>query len=225
MSADLSAMMSGDPFADVVPEEDNGPSTFMDEYESTFAQGGEETEVPEQTIDPDAPDADLAKGPTRARNAVAYENKVKGILGFVATALLPHEGTGADAAAIYQYGANFSKTWGDVAAKNKEVARVIDALTTQTDSPYLSAAMASLPLVLQVVRNHEPELQPVPRGIKIPGTKKTFRIPFKVGLKLGRLRGYTHDPDALYDAVMSDPKIQAQLAKRGIKLPKRGRRA
>lgn len=183
----------------------------------------EEPTIPDEHYD--EPDPSLAKERRRPRNAAAYEKKVHTLLSNISTFLVQNDSTQPDAAAIYQYGGDMASAWGNLAADNDTVARAIDYLTEGSDNPVLAAAIATMPFVLQIVRNHEPELQPKPREISVPFTRKRmrFKVPFKVGVTLGRLHGMTHDPDEFTNAVLGNPTIAGELQKRGISVRKRGR--
>lgn len=161
----------------------------------------------------DTPDADTVKAGARARGAIKYEKKMQGLLQTAFASTVGISATVPDAAALLMHSPNIAKSVGDLAASDPKVARGIDFLTEGTDNAYLGVILATVPLVLQVIRNHEPSLEPEIRGIKIPFTKRRFKIKF--GIKLGRIRNVTNDPKALYEHVFTDPKVVANLKKRG----------
>lgn len=174
----------------------------------------------------DQPDPAAVKPPRRPRNAAAYERKLTGVLQGLITELAPHEATQPDAAVLIMHGPKFCTTWGNAAAEHDQVARAIEWLSQPTDNALLLAMMATVPIVLQVVRNHEPVLQPQPRGLRLPflkdsdGNPRTLRLP-KVGIRLTNVPGYaaaTNDPQKLREHVFSNPDIIAQLRKQGVKL-------
>lgn len=177
--------------------------------------------------DYDEPDPKFVKGRKRPRGAVTYEGKVNSVLNSAVRFAVTNPATVPDAAAILQYGPGFSEKLGELAATDPKVARAIDWLTEGTENTYLAFATAALPLVMQIVRNHEPVLEPKTRGIpygrKDPktGQRKTFRLKF--GVKLGRLRAVTVDPKLLESNVFDNEHMIIALEKQGITV-NRGRR-
>lgn len=146
--------------------------------------------------------------------SVQYEKKVKGVLNGIMRGALSNPHTVPDAAAIIMYGPTISETMGDWAASDVRVRKAVDFITSGTDNPAIAAMFAFAPLILQVLRNHEPVAEVEPRRIRIPFTKKYIRLRFKV--KLGKLRNMTNDPREFTQWVLSNPKIQEGLAKQGI---------
>lgn len=169
---------------------------------------------PEETYDEVDPKFITAK--RKPTGAPEYEKKLKGLLKGAFDMTVGSSATVVDAAAIYQYQGKIVEKGAILAATNKSFARGIDFLTEGTENPALAFAAAVLPLALQMVRNHEPVLVPAPRGIKIPFTKRTFHIPIKLGIKLGRLRAATYEPRHIYNVVLGNPDVMATLAKQGV---------
>lgn len=188
----------------------------MPEPEATFVESGEtEYDEPSELF------IDKKKRPPKA---VAYEKKVKGILQTGFRMSITHPATVADGAALLMYGPKVAAATGDLAASNDAVAKAVDFLTEGNESPVAAMFVAVAPLVFQIIRNHEPILEPSPRGIRIPFTKDK-RIKFKFGIKLGRLRNVTNDPAGLTEFVFTRPNIVAALKKNGIDVAsKRGGR-
>lgn len=153
----------------------------------------------------------------RSKRAERYEEKIKGFFqtGFAITAKNHH--TQPDAAALVMYGPTICEKWGDLADADPRVRKGIDFLTEGTENPYLAAAVTTLPLVMQLMRNHEKDLEVKQRGIRVPFTQRRFG--FKFGVKLGFLHRTpgTVEPEFLTKHVFTDPDIQEKLAKLGIK--------
>lgn len=167
----------------------------------------------------DKPDGDFLKSGRRKRGAAEYENKVKGSLNNVMRMCLASQSTVPDAAALIAYGSNFSRAMGDWAADNEMVRKGIDFLAGGTESPGAVAIATGLPIVLQILRNHETSAKaevPVKR-IRIPFTKRYLTVKFKI--RLGkRLRNMTNDPQEFTHWVFSNPDIRQALKKQGIQL-------
>jgi hypothetical protein len=180
-------------------------------------------EMPEDDSDNVVVDAAFIKQPTRPRGAVGYQRRIHRAVfkpAFELTA--QHPDTIADSAAIIVYGPKLTAKIGDLAATDTRVASMVNFLDEGTSNPLGAALVAALPLVMQLIRNHEPVLEPAPRGFKIPflkhrdGTPRRFELKWKVGIKLGKLRNRTYDPVQLENFVFDNPDIKAQLAKRKL---------
>lgn len=172
----------------------------------------------------DEPSAGILKAKARPRGAVGYEAKVNNILmtGVAFTAGNP--ATVTDAAALLIHGKKMSYAYGDLAATDTRVAGVVDFLNGGTMSPLGAAIAATLPLVLQLVRNHEPELSTVSR-ISLPFTRGRigFKLPSRIKFKLGNKTKnmFTNDSYDLYhQAFLSDAAVNqdviGKLGKKGI---------
>ena len=151
--------------------------------------------------------------PKRSRKAKEYENKTADILRFAMQMTVTSERTVTDAAALLTYGAQVAEKVGDLAEQDPRVARMIDFINGGTENAYLNVAMVAMPLVLQVIRNHEPE--------KITAeTTKTFtlfkrwtiKIPFRIKLRNKFFRNLTHEPKELYTATFVPEVVQALQA-------------
>jgi len=181
-------------------------------------------------LEPDAPDpehlepdyaevdAGHIKAKARPRGAIAYQKKIHSVMRPATVAALKYEPTKADGAAFLIYGPDLETHLANVAATNKNVARAIDWISeTGGDNHVLALALVTVPLALQLLRNHEPELIPKPRGFKIPFTHgKRWGTKWKIGLRLGKLREMTADPDAMIKHALSDPAVREALAKQGV---------
>jgi hypothetical protein len=120
------------------------------------------------------------------------------------------------------HGPKFARTWGDVAAENKTVANAIDFITKPSDSPMTAAILATVPFVLQVIRDHEPVAETPIRVLRVPFTKREIKLRFNV--KLGRLQNMTLSPDDLTERVLAIPEINSQIEKWGLKVALRNER-
>lgn len=175
-----------------------------------------ESDIPDQAESFDEPDTSIIKGQRRKNGAAGYEKKTASILSFLTKLAVQRPGLQADAAAFIMHAPTVAEKVGDLAAVDDKIARGIDFLTEGTESPYLAAMIAVSPLLLQLMRNHEPVLEPAPRGFRIPFSKRRIRIPFKFGIRLGGLKAMTNDPDKLASYVLSHPKVLAAFEKQGI---------
>lgn len=172
---------------------------------------------PEPQVDqePDQPDASLADPKTRSPKAVKYEKKARSVFRFAFWTTVQHPKTQPDAATILMHGPKVAEAFGDLAAQNPAIARAIDMMDETTDNATLAMLMVAVPFVAQLLRNHESEVAEVePRSVRIPFTKRSIRIRFKVRLK--RLRAMTNEPKELTSYVFSNPAIVEKLRKQGV---------
>jgi hypothetical protein len=174
-------------------------------------------EPPPAPEPPDEPDAGFIKQGRRDRYAVQYEKKVKTLLNTGMRITIQNPNTVADAAALIMYGPDVARTVGDLAAKDPWVRKAVDFVAGGADNPYMAVLAAVTPLVLQVLRNHEPVVE-TPKQFRIPFTKRVITIRFK--LKLGKLRNLSNDPAEFATHVLSNEDIQTELAKQGIMFAK-----
>lgn len=164
--------------------------------------------------DTDTPDESFIQPETQTPRAKQYTKKVrKSLNGLMRAAFVKNE-TVPDAAAIIMHGQEVSKAWGDLADSDIRVRKAIDFIGGGVSNPYLAAISATLPLVLQMVRNHEPVLEPTMRGIPIGRNGK--RLNLKLGVKLGILRPGTNDPQRLVETTLTNPRVVEALKKAGI---------
>lgn len=179
----------------------------------------------------DEPDPRAIKQPRRPNGAAHYEEQLASVSRGAIKTLIKHEAY-ADAAVLLMHAPDACKAWGNAAADNDRIARAIDWLSEPTDNPVLLALTATAPIVLQMFRNHEPALQPAPRGFQLPTFtrdpetgkrrigRRTVRLP-KIGIRLQNFPFYaaaTNDPNALVRHVFGNAKIQAELKKQGIEV-------
>lgn len=169
-------------------------------------------------------DPDILKKKRRANGAQGYEDKVTDLVTMAVAWTAPNPATVVDAAALLIHGEAVSSSLGDLAVEDERVASVINFLSGGTGNPSIAVAAAVVPLVLQIMRNHEPALENITR-ISVPFTKGRIgiKVPSRIKIKLGKARILTNDPNALYrqaflspDAVEAD--VLGKLGKKGIRV-------
>jgi hypothetical protein len=188
----------------------------------------------------EAPDFSTLTRPAQTHKAKEYSDKVRsalksGLVGAINIGDFP------DAAAILTYGPGFADAAGQLANSSEYAAKGIDILTAP-NNPYVTFVMTTIPLIGQLIRNHEQVLQDIPnarRNAKLrrramADARKTekprftvrafgkawpiyFRTP-KVGKVLGAFKAQTRDPETLTLNVFTDPKVIRALQKQGIVL-------
>jgi len=109
-----------------------------------------------------------------------------------------------DAATFLKHGPGFAKAAGNLAAEDPRAAQIIDLLTAP-DSPWVTFAMVTIPMIAQLARNHQPEMA------KAGATMKERRAE----RKQARLSGE--------NVKAKTPPITVHIGKRAIKLPIRFR--
>lgn len=169
----------------------------------------------------DEPDSGLTKEKKRSLKSRQYEEKIKGLLGTYIRDAVGQSKTAPDAALFLMRGPDFAEKWGDLAAHDKWVAKGVDWITDTAENPYIPAMLTTAAVVLQLMRNHEPVIEPdnaVTRGIRIPFTKRRLRIPMRFRLRSTRLRNQTVDPAELARYVFTNPAIREAYAKQGVTL-------
>lgn len=89
--------------------------------------------------------------------AMTYERRVQSMMkaGMIAS-LNNHQWP--DAATFLKHGPGFAKAAGNLAAEDARAAAIVEMLTAP-ESPYVMFAMVAIPLVAQLVRNHQPEIK------------------------------------------------------------------
>lgn len=110
----------------------------------------------------------------------------------------------ADAATFLKHGPGFAKAAGNLAAEDARAAALVEMLTAP-DSPYVMFFMVAIPMVAQLVRNHQPEV------VKAGESWRARRA----ARKQAKLSGYKPQPSA--------PPITIHIFKREFKLPIRFR--
>jgi hypothetical protein len=221
-------------------ETETGFTTFDDETETGFTTFDDPDfaplsfdafsgngQAPHDVTDPEPkytePKPEVAQEKKRSRRALEYEAQINGLISSWFKASVTRPGTVADAAAISLYGPNFAKKGGDLAAHDKRIGAFLKALEGGVENPYLAAIAVGLPLALQLIRNHEPVLEPQMRRLRIPfskskkhpeGRRWTLK---KFGLRLGMFRHQTDDPQRLYNYVFNEsPAMRKAMEAQGI---------
>lgn len=159
----------------------------------------------------------LQDSQSRSERAHAYEEKVSGVLNMVMQMLAGSPATVADAAAFIESGPAFASKMGDLAAHDVRVRKGIDFITAGTENPYAAVVLAALPLVSQIIRNHESDVAK-PFVIRIPFTKRTFKPRIKIRLNVAFMRGLTTTPRQLIHRVFGNPETKAALINSGIEV-------
>lgn len=152
----------------------------------------------------------------QSAQAKEYERKIGSFVGELFNTTVGNEATVADSAAFILYGGQFARAWGNLADKDVNVRKAVDWITAPSTNPYALAVVATLPLVLQIVRNHEDvELE---RPLKFRFFRKEFKFHIKWGLRIRNrfFRSRTKDPESLVRQVYSDPDIIEQMKAEGI---------
>jgi len=184
----------------------------------TFFNDEAETPTAEAFSGSNDPDPQFLEQPPRPKKARDYERKVASPVRFAIKALIQNPSTMADAATLIQYGPDFCVAAGDFANENANAAKIIDFLCDGTENAALAFVAASLPIALQIMRNHEPTAEASPaREIRIPFTKRTWKMKVKVRLPW-RMRMFTQDPTDMTLGVLQTPGIVEALAKQGIRI-------
>lgn len=161
----------------------------------------------------------IAAAPDRTKRAEEYESRIAELLNAVMKMCASSESTVPDAAAIITHGPTFASKLGDLADHDARVRRAVDLITSGTDNPYLSFTIATLPLVLQIARNHEATDLTKRVNLRIPFTKRSVKMPFRFRLRNKALRSMTAPPDMLTANVFGNPQILAALRDQGVELP------
>lgn len=183
--------------------------------------------IPTDTLSSDTydePNTAFVKKTRKPRNALTYQRKAEGILNLALRLTADKPATVADAAAIIQYGGPVAERIGILATHDDKVAAALDWIDGGTENPYLATILVAAPLILQVIRNHEPVLEPAQRGLRIPflkdknGIPRRINLPIKIGVRLGALRNATHDPEQLSYSVFGNPEVKAKMEKEDIKV-------
>lgn len=185
-------------------------------------------------------DADIGEFIKRPKTSIAreYEKKTEAALNSVMRFCAQNPRTVADAAAIIAYGDNFASAVGEVAEVNRQTRRMID-LILSPESPWLALAIAGIPMMTQILRNHETAVSSIPETFKNRPNRdqrkaakaeakanrpkvsfKLFKreikltLPFK--FKFNFVMSQTVEPEALAKAVFSNEQVVKALKKRGI---------
>jgi hypothetical protein len=159
----------------------------------------------------------LGEKKSRSEKARAYDEKVQGVLALVMKMCAANENTVADAATFIEHGEAFASKMGDLAAHDKRVAHGIDLITSGTENPYAAVVLAALPIVAQIIRNHETETAK-PFEIRIPFTKRTFKPKIKIRLNIAFMRALTVHPRQMIHSVFGREDIRTALISSGVEV-------
>ena len=180
--------------------------------------------------------ADIGEFIKRPKTQVAreYERKMAGLLNAGMRARITTPGGLPDAAALIAYGDQLSAAAGELAQADPRARKGIDFIC-QPANPYIMFAFAALPLVTQLMRNHEATVSQVGKLRKKGNTPKvpkptvtialprgkslTVKVPFKPRWPRGFLRAQTQEPTALVSTVFSNETVLRSLQKAGINVP------
>lgn len=189
--------------------------------------------------DEDAPlrfmQADIGEFIKRPKTQVArdYEKRMAGLLNAGMRARLASPSGLPDAAAIIAYGDQLAKATGELAEADERAQKAIDFIC-QPANPYVMFAFAALPLVTQLLRNHEAGIDQVGKlrrkdRVKGPkptitlhlprGKSLTMKVPFKPKWPRGFLRAQTQDPAILVNNVFTNDQVLRSLKRAGINVP------
>ena len=224
-------------------QQPQGEDTQYSAEESGWDSNGHpEEERPDWQALFNAPDFTQIIRPHQSRKAKEYQDKVLSVLkaGMVGSI---RAGDFPDAAAIMQHGPGFAAAAGQLADSSDRAANIIDLITSPA-SPLTMFVLTGLPLISQILRNHEEQLKQAPQARR---TRRAMRQAQKTADKqerkprftiniLGRhipiytvkmptwgkllsgFRGQTQDPMTLTGRVFTDPQVIRALAKQGIVL-------
>jgi hypothetical protein len=187
----------------------------------------------------DAPEIASFLKKTETPRAKEYRDKVNSLLSTAVQMRLGDPNGLADVSAILQRGPVTAIRAGALADDNENFRKALDVITAP-DNPAVMFALTVVPLVMQLFRNHEGQLQDVrtahaakkkltpdekkaakaarPR-VEFRALGRTWRLPFRFKFNLGSiLKMNTYPPDMLTASVIGDPKIRTELTKRyGVK--------
>lgn len=193
-------------------------TSFLDDVEATFEPFAEdeppESDFTEPTSDSGAHsfDTSVMDEKKRPRKAIQYEAKVSEILRPIIDATAQNPYTVADSAALYATAPAIAESWGDLANTDPRIARAIDWMNEGVSNPYLAAMAATAPLILQVFRNHVPDLQPI---VEVP-IGRHRKIHLKYRIRIDKLEKATVDPQAIVANVFGNPTVAQQMIDRKV---------
>ena len=191
------------------------------EFDSEFLNPDDIDPTAEQVDEeiPDSEPGEFIEESKETARAKKYRLKAKHGLNFLMRAFAGNPRTVSDAAAIVQHGPGISQAVGHLCDTDARARKIVDFITDDgIDNPYVLLGLATIPLVLQTVRNHEQGLEKGAQ-LKIPlGRKRRLTLPFKFSIKLRKMRAATYDPDFLTAHVFGNPIVQEAFRKQGIRV-------
>lgn len=220
---------------------------------STEAPGEDDSDVPSGSgpevtdfrLILNAPDfATFVKRPKNAR-VREYEKRTASALKTLAFGAMQNENF-ADAAAVLWHGPAIATAAGHVADTSDRARNILD-MVTAPNSPWMGLALTGMALVGQLARNHEKELQEVPKrfamGRKARAARKAakekqetpqtpprftmrigkWHIPVRFRFRGGRLlfsgiRANTQEPTILTSRVFTNEELLTELRKMGFNI-------
>lgn len=218
---------SSDEYSDPPPDSNGQPEG--DDFTTLFA----------------APDLSAFLKVTKTGVAREYERKTSALLkaGLIGAI---NAGNFPDAAALIKHGPGFASATGFLADADDRAKAVVDFFTTPAN-PYALFLITALPMVSQLFRNHERDIEAgreqfatrkqrraQRRAERDSQPKMTLHLPFGKTLTLGirarfpvgrifaGFRTQTADPKDLAIQVFSDPKVVEYLRKQGVNIPAGG---
>lgn len=209
------------------------------EYDIPPGNGSAEEPPPWQAIFSAPNYADLIKTRQTA-TAREYRDKTNSVLkaGLIASI---NAGDFPDAAAILRHGPAFANATGQLADSSDRAAAIIDMITSPAN-PVAMFVLTAVPLIAQVMRNHEKQLEQVPMArAQAKRQKKALREarkaeeprftikflrwrlpvhwhPKKIEIRkvFAGFRSQTLDPNALAQDVFTDKDVVKALERMGI---------
>lgn len=179
---------------------------------------GTRTRGPRPTDLPDfSTQSILGEKKSRSEKARAYDQKAQDVLALVMKMCAANESTVADAAAFIEHGEALASKVGDLAAHDKRVAHGIDIITSGTENPYAAVVLAALPLISQLIRNHESDTAK-PFEIRIPFTKRSFKPKIKIRLNIAFMRALTVHPRQMIQNVFGREDVRTALIASGVEV-------
>jgi len=190
----------------------------------------------------DAPSFTTLLKPASTRKAKEYTAKTNSVLKALLIGTL-NAGDFPDAAAILKHGPGFASATGQLADASDRAAALID-MATSPASPLTVWLMTTIPLVSQIVRNHEAQVAQIPEArrqrkamkkaaaqakvnreprFKIRAFRREWPIYWNVKAPrwskfLAGFKSQTQEPMILAYQVFQDPDVIAALKKMGVNI-------
>lgn len=228
----------------------------MDILDQSTIPPGTDDDGPEESRNGDGPDytdfrlileaPDFATFVKRPRNARVreYEKRTASALKLVALGAMQSDNF-ADAATVLWFGPSVATAAGHIADTNDQARKVLDMLTAP-NSPWVALAMTVWPLMAQLARNHEEELEKLPSKLNVSRKARQARAEARKAqatktaprwtLRLGRwripvrfqwkpwklltagIRAQTVDPLVVTSRVFTDDALLAELRRMGYNI-------
>lgn len=212
------------------------------EAEENAPPNGYPAEEPNYRALFEAPDFTALLRPKQTRIAKEYTGKTNSVLKALLVGSL-NAGDFPDAAAILKHGPSFAQATGQFADSSERARSIIDMITSPA-SPATMFVMTAIPLLGQIIRNHEEQIAQIPetrrqrrmmRKAQVQAktereprfTIKAFGRQWPIYTKLGMpkwskvfagFRTQTQDPHTMAMQVFSDPDVIKALRTMGVNL-------